>query len=40
MMKKDGYMVFTPAGGPISSIWDRVAEIFAQMKGGKVDYGS
>lgn len=35
-----GYKVFTVGVGPLSSNWDRVAELFAQVKGGCVDYGA
>ena len=31
--------VFTVSIGPISSVWDRSCEIYAQIKGGVVDYG-
>jgi len=33
------YQTFTTASGPFSSSWDRACEIFAQIKGGTVDYG-
>ena len=32
--------VFAAAVGPISSNWDRAAELYAQIKGGCVDYGA
>ncbi|MBQ5947523.1 triacylglycerol lipase [Massilia sp. ST3] len=32
--------VFVAAVGPISSNWDRAAELYAQIKGGCVDYGA
>ena len=32
--------VFAVAVGPISSNWDRAAELYAQIKGGCVDYGA
>ena len=35
-----GYQVFTASVGPISSNWDRAAELYAQIKGGCVDYGA
>ncbi|MCY9514451.1 esterase/lipase family protein [Paenibacillus apiarius] len=34
-----GYSVFTAAVGPVSSSWDRACELYAQIKGGTVDYG-
>ncbi|WP_019423013.1 esterase/lipase family protein [Paenibacillus sp. OSY-SE] len=34
-----GYSVFTAAVGPVSSNWDRACELYAQIKGGTVDYG-
>lgn len=33
------FRTFTTASGPVSSSWDRACEIFAQIKGGVVDYG-
>jgi triacylglycerol lipase len=33
------HQVFTSAVGPISSSWDRAAELYYQIKGGCVDYG-
>jgi triacylglycerol lipase len=38
-LKEHDYQVFTTASGPVSSSWDRACEIFAQIKGGRVDYG-
>ena len=35
-----GYNVFTAKMGPFSSNWDRAAELYAQIKGGCVDYGA
>lgn len=35
-----GYSVFTASVGPVSSNWDRAAELYAQIKGGCVDYGA
>jgi hypothetical protein len=32
--------VFTASVGPISSNWDRAADLYAQIKGGCVDYGA
>ncbi|MEW6735859.1 MAG: lipase [Acidobacteriota bacterium] len=34
-----GYTTYTAAVGPVSSNWDRACELYAQIKGGKVDYG-
>ncbi|UHA74891.1 esterase/lipase family protein [Paenibacillus sp. 481] len=34
-----GYTVHTAAIGPVSSSWDRACELYAQIKGGTVDYG-
>src|SRR5205807_6637105 len=34
-----GYTTHTAAMGPFSSNWDRACELFAQIKGGQVDYG-
>ncbi|KAJ3115040.1 hypothetical protein HDU96_001267 [Phlyctochytrium bullatum] len=34
-----GYTVFQPAMGPTSSNWERACELYAQIKGERVDYG-
>jgi triacylglycerol lipase len=34
------HAVYAAAVGPISSNWDRAAELYAQIKGGCVDYGA
>ena len=34
-----GYKVYTAAVGPFSSNWDRACELYAIIKGGRVDYG-
>jgi len=39
MLTKNGYTVFTPTIGSISSNWDRACELYAYLKGGIVDYG-
>lgn len=39
MLKKQGYEVYTPTIGPISSNWDRACELYAYLVGGTVDYG-
>lgn len=38
-LTQKGVATYTAAVGPISSNWDRAAELFAQIKGGRVDYG-
>lgn len=35
-----GAKVFTVSMGPVSSSWDRTCELYAQIKGGTVDYGA
>lgn len=35
-----GHQVFASVVGPVSSNWDRAAELYYQIKGGCVDYGS
>ena len=35
-----GYQVFSVSVGPVSSNWDRAAEVYAQLRGGCVDYGA
>lgn len=39
LLTKNGYQVFTPTVGSISSNWDRACELYAYLKGGTVDYG-
>lgn len=34
-----GFKTYTAAVGPLSSNWDRACELYAQIKGGTVDYG-
>lgn len=34
-----GYQTYTASVGPFSSNWDRACELYAQIKGGTVDYG-
>ncbi|WP_242846405.1 esterase/lipase family protein [Clostridium botulinum] len=34
-----GFTTYTAAVGPLSSNWDRACELYAQIKGGTVDYG-
>ncbi|GMF33662.1 unnamed protein product [Phytophthora lilii] len=38
-LRAQGYTVFTAVVGPFSSNWDRSCELYAQIKGGQVDYG-
>ena len=38
-LEGEGYTVFVAAVGPVSSSWDRACELYAQIKGGQVDYG-
>ncbi len=35
-----GYPTYTASVGPFSSNWDRAAELYAQIRGGKTDYGA
>ena len=39
-LRSQGYVVSAASVGPISSNWERAAELFAQIKGGCVDYGA
>lgn len=39
MLNKEGFEVYTPTVGPISSNWDRACELYAYLVGGTVDYG-
>jgi len=38
-LRARGHFVVTAAPGPFSSNWDRACEVFAMLKGGRVDYG-
>ena len=38
-LNQRGYRVYTGVVGPFSSNWDRACELYAQIKGGTVDYG-
>ncbi|MCS1352077.1 triacylglycerol lipase [Mechercharimyces sp. CAU 1602] len=38
-LRKRGHEVYTAEIGPVTSNWDRAAELYAQIKGGTVDYG-
>ncbi|MBF0225664.1 MAG: lipase [Desulfobacterales bacterium] len=39
ILRKRGISTFVIVPGGYSSIWDRACEIYAQIKGGRVDYG-
>lgn len=39
-LMESGFRVFTPEIGPVSSNWDRACELYAAIKGGRVDYGA
>ncbi len=39
-LTNDGNKIIAVSVGPISSNWDRAVEVFYQLKGGQVDYGS
>lgn len=39
-LRGEGYEVYTPSVGPISSAWDRACELYAVLAGGTVDYGA
>ncbi|TMW61240.1 hypothetical protein Poli38472_013703 [Pythium oligandrum] len=38
-LRLQGHEVYTASVGPFSSNWDRACELYAQIKGGRVDYG-
>lgn len=38
-LRDQGYEVYSPSVGKYSSAWDRACELYAQLVGGKVDYG-
>ena len=38
-LRSEGYEVFAPSVGPVSSTWDRTCELYAQLTGTTVDYG-
>ena len=38
-LKALGFETVTASPGPFSSNWDRAAELYALLKGGRVDYG-
>jgi triacylglycerol esterase/lipase EstA (alpha/beta hydrolase family) len=38
-LKSEGFEVYTASIGPFSSNWDRACELYAAIKGGRVDYG-
>jgi len=39
-LNAQGYRVMTAVVGPVSSNWDRACELFAYIRGGRVDYGA
>ncbi|MBE6820820.1 MAG: helix-turn-helix domain-containing protein [Ruminococcaceae bacterium] len=39
VLEAEGYEVYTPGVGPVSSAWDRACELYAQLAGTRVDYG-
>ena len=38
-LTSEGYEVYAPSIGPVSSAWDRACELYAQLTGTVVDYG-
>lgn len=38
-LQQQGYSVHAPSVGPLSSTWDRMCELYAQLTGTTVDYG-
>ncbi|TMW61241.1 hypothetical protein Poli38472_013704 [Pythium oligandrum] len=38
-LRLQGHQVYTVSIGPFASNWDRACELYAQIKGGRVDYG-
>ncbi|KAJ3126556.1 hypothetical protein HK101_005732, partial [Irineochytrium annulatum] len=39
LLRQNGYTVYQPKMGPISSNWERACEVYAQLTGSVVDYG-
>ncbi|WP_261664680.1 esterase/lipase family protein [Deinococcus sp. Marseille-Q6407] len=39
-LRSQGYTVYAASLGPVISNWDRASELFAQIRGGCVDYGA
>ena len=39
-LRSEGYECYSASVGPISSAWDRACELYAQLTGGRVDYGA
>lgn len=39
-LNQNGYEAHVASMGPLSSNWDRAAELYAYIKGGRVDYGA
>ena len=38
-LRAEGYTVYAPSVGPVSSAWDRACELYAALTGTTVDYG-
>ncbi|MDO5448059.1 MAG: hypothetical protein Q4F70_00430 [Clostridia bacterium] len=38
-LREDGYEVYAPSVGPVSSAYDRACELYAQLTGTRTDYG-
>ena len=39
-LRGEGYEVYVPTVGPLSSAWDRACELYAALTGTRVDYGA
>ncbi|MEI6877247.1 MAG: hypothetical protein WCL50_19205 [Spirochaetota bacterium] len=39
LLVREGWEVYSATLGPLSSNWDRACELFAYIRGGRVDYG-
>ncbi|MDR2526200.1 MAG: hypothetical protein LBC83_08505 [Oscillospiraceae bacterium] len=40
LLKTAGYECYAPSVDPVGSAWDRACELYAQLMGGRVDYGA
>ena len=40
MLNEAGHQTYTAVVGPVSSNWDHACELYAYLKGGRVDYGA
>jgi triacylglycerol lipase len=40
LLNEEGHPTYTAVVGPVSSNWDRACELYAYIKGGRVDYGA